>query len=172
MVSPNTVNNRVRALRAFFAWLNRKGYTEDHVLKDLRPPKMVTKVIEPVTPEEIKRMFATMNPNTAMGARNPALYSLMLDTGLRLSEVAHLEEVGVHIEERYVKVLGKGSKERIVAFGWACQRSLLHYYHHFRPEPAHLTAAATPTTVSRTQEGNILRCGCPTNGEAPEETVS
>ena len=124
VVSPNTVNNRVRALQAFFAWLNRKGYTEDHVLKDLRPPKMVTKVIEPLTPEEIKRMFATMNPNTAMGARNTALYSLMLDTGLRLSEVAHLEEVGVHIEERYVKVLGKGSKERIVAFGGACQRSL------------------------------------------------
>ena len=137
VVSPNTVNNRVRALRAFFAWLNRKGYTEDHVLKDLRPPKMVTKVIEPLTPEEIKRMFATMNPNTAMGARNTALYSLMLDTGLRLSEVAHLEAVGVHIEERYVKVLGKGSKERIVAFVGACQRSLLHYYHHFRPEPAH-----------------------------------
>ena len=137
LVSPNTVNNRVRALRAFFAWLNRKGYTKDHVLKDVRPPKMVTKVIEPLTTEEIKRMFATMNPNTAMGARNTALYSLMLDTGLRLSEVAHLEEVGVHIEERYVKVLGKGSKERIVAFGGACQRSLLHYYHHFRPEPAH-----------------------------------
>jgi site-specific recombinase XerD len=132
-LSPNTVNNRVRALRAFFAWLNRKGYNEDHVLKDLRPPKMVKKAIEPLTPEEIKRMFATVNANTAMGARNTALYSLMLDTGLRLSEVAHLEEVGVRIYERYVKVLGKGSKERIVAFGVACQRSLLHYYHHFRP---------------------------------------
>lgn len=126
-ISPNTVNNRVRALRAFFAWLNRKGYTEDHVLKDLRPPKMVKQVIEPLTPEEIKRMFSAMNPNTAMGVRNTALYSLMLDTGLRLSEVAHLEEVGVHTEERYVKVLGKRSKERIVAFGVACQRSLIHY---------------------------------------------
>ncbi len=137
MVSPNTVNNQVRALRAFFAWLNRKGYTEDHVLKDVKPPKMVKKVIEPLAPEEIARMFSTMNPNTAMGARNTALYSLMLDTGLRLSEVAHLEDPGVHIEERYVKVLGNGSKERIVAFGVACQRSLLHYHHHFRPEPAH-----------------------------------
>ena len=66
VVSPNTVNNRVRALRAFFAWLNRKGYTEDHVLKDVKPPKMVKKVIEPLTPEEIARMFSTMNPNTAM----------------------------------------------------------------------------------------------------------
>lgn len=61
----------------------------------------------------------------------------MLDTRLRLSEVVHLEEVGVLIGERYVKVLGKGSKERIVAFGEGRQRSLLHYYHNLRPEPAH-----------------------------------
>lgn len=56
------MNNRVRALQAFFAWLNRKGYTEDHVLKEVRPLKTVKQVIEPVTPEEIKRMFSTMNP--------------------------------------------------------------------------------------------------------------
>jgi site-specific recombinase XerD len=61
----------------------------------------------------------------------------MLDTGLRLSEAANLKEDDVHINEHYVKVLGKGSKERIVAFGAACQRALLHYYHHFRVEPAH-----------------------------------
>ena len=41
LISPNTVNNRVRALRAFFAWLSREGSTANHVLKDLRPPKMV-----------------------------------------------------------------------------------------------------------------------------------
>ena len=47
----------------------------------------------------------------------------MLDTGMRLSEVANLKESDVHLEERYVKALGKGSKERIVAFGAACQRA-------------------------------------------------
>ena len=41
------------------------------------------------------------------------------------------------MEDRYVKVLGKGSKERLVAFGAACQRSLVNYYMHFRVEPAH-----------------------------------
>ena len=89
-----------------------------------------------MTQEEVDHLFSAINPNTALGARNTALLSLMLDTGLRLSEVSGLDEDDVHIEERYVKVLGKGSKERIVAFGVACQRALLHYVHHFRVEPA------------------------------------
>lgn len=136
-ISTHTVNKRVRALRAFFAWLDRQGYTNERLLKDQKPPKTLDKVIEPLTPEEIDSMFSAIKPNTLLGARNTALYSLMLDTGLRLSEVATLKDWDVHLEDHYVKVLGKGSKERIVAFGVACQRALLHYYHHFRVQPAH-----------------------------------
>ena len=136
-VSSHTLNNRVRALRAFFAWLHRRGYTEEHRLKGLRPPKVTQKVIEPLTPDEIQRIFASINPNTLLGARNMAIYSLMLDTGLRISEVAGLKDKDVHLQDRYVKVLGKGNKERIVAFGATCQRSLIHYSYHFRVEPSY-----------------------------------
>ena len=50
--------------------------------------------------------------------------------------LAHLKEADAHLEERYVKVLGKGNKERLVPMGASCQRSMLHYYYHFRPERA------------------------------------
>jgi integrase/recombinase XerC/integrase/recombinase XerD len=136
-MSSHSVANRVRALKAFFAWLARKGYTADHLLKDLRIPKTEQKVMEPLTKEELDKVFAAINRSTALGARNASIVALMLDTGLRLSEVAHLKEMNVHHEERYVKVMGKGSKERMIAFGVACQRSLLDYCHHFRVEPAH-----------------------------------
>ena len=133
--SSHTVNNRVRAIRAFFAWLHRRGYTDEHRLKDLRPPKVTEKVIEPLTPDEIKRMFTSINPKTLLGARNTAIYSLMLDTGLRLSEVVTMKYEDVHLQDRYIKVLGKGNKERIVAFGATCQRWLIHYAFHFRVQP-------------------------------------
>ena len=135
--SSNTVNNRVRALRAFFAWLHRRGYTTDNRLKDFRPPKTTRKVIETLNSEEVARIFSAINPDSALGARNTAIYSLMLDTGLRLSETVNLVDKDVHFEDRYVKVLGKGNKERMVAFGTACQRSLLHYAQVHRSEPAH-----------------------------------
>ena len=127
-MSTHTVANRVRALKAFFAWLGRKGYTADDLLRGVRPPRTIQRVIEPLSGEEIEKMFSGIDANTVLGARNCALVSLMLDTGLRLSEAAYLEEPDVHLEDRYVKVLGKGGKERIVAFGVACQRAILHYH--------------------------------------------
>ena len=134
-VSSYTLNNRVRGLRAFFNWLYRRDYTEEHRLQLLKPPKVIEKVIEPLTQEEIGRIFDSMNPNTVLGARNMAIYSLMLDTGLRLSEVVTLKDEDVHLQDRYIKVLGKGNKERIVAFGTTCQRWLVHYSYHYRIEP-------------------------------------
>ena len=111
-LSSHTVANRVRALKAFFAWLDRKGYTRKNLLKELRSPKTVDRVIEPLSKEEVEKIYSGINSNTAMGARNSALVSLMLDTGLRLSEAAYLEEADLHLEERYVKVMGKGGALR------------------------------------------------------------
>lgn len=136
-LSSHSINNRVRALRAFFSWMARKGFTETNLLRDMRPPKTVGRVIEPLKEAEIKAILDSINVDTALGSRNYALVSLMLDTGLRLSETSSLQEDDVYLEERYVKVLGKGSKERMVAFGAACQRSLVDYYMQYRVEPAH-----------------------------------
>ena len=137
-MSSHSIYNRVNALRSFFAWLHEQGYTEEHVLQGLKQPKTAELIIETLSPEEIAKVFSAMNTNnTSLGARNSATVSLMLDTGLRLSEVASLKEQDVHLEAQYVKVMGKGSKERMVSYGTACQKILLHYYHHFRGEAAH-----------------------------------
>ena len=133
-VSSNTVNNRVRALRAFFSWLHYQGYTKEHRLQKMRPPKFTKKVTEILTSDEIERVLNCMNPNTVLGARNSAMVTLMLDSGLRLSEVVRLEHADVHMEDRYLKVLGKGNKERVVAFGANCQQTLIHYAYHYRFE--------------------------------------
>lgn len=135
-LSSHTLNNRVRALRAFFSWLAREGYTEENLLANLKPPKIAQTVIEPLTPEEVERIFSKINQNTLLGARNAAILALLLDTGLRLSELVTLKVQDVHLDQRYVKVLGKGTKERIVPLGASCHKILLRYYHHFRVEPA------------------------------------
>ena len=95
--SRDTVNNRVRALKAFFSWLHREGYTDSHRLENLKVPKAGLKEIEILTDEEIQKVFTSINPDTALGARNTAIYSLMLDAGLRLSEVVTLKFNDVHL---------------------------------------------------------------------------
>jgi integrase/recombinase XerC/integrase/recombinase XerD len=59
-----------------------------------------------------------------------------LDTGLRLSELCNLRFEDAHIEEGYFKVMGKGSKERMVPIGALAQKMLWRYIFHFRPQPA------------------------------------
>ena len=135
-LSSHTMYNKVNALRSFFSWLNQKGYTDGHVLADLKQPRISKQVVDPLRADEIATLLDSLDSNAALGARNHALVSLMLDTGLRLREAAHLTEFGVHLEDRYVKVLGKGDQERIVSFGTACQQAMIHYYFHYRPEPA------------------------------------
>lgn len=141
-VTSNTVNNRVRALRAFFAWLHREGYTEEHRLENMKPPKFTKKVIEILTADEIDKVLGSMNQDTVLGARNIAMVTLMLDTGLGRSEVITLDPADVHLEDRYLKVLRKGNKERMVTFGANCQRALIHYAYHYRFEADSTSADA------------------------------
>lgn len=136
-LTAQTVNNRVRALRAFFNWLYRKDYTDSHLLQDLKPPPVPKLMVKTLADEEIAAIFAVLDKSTMTGSRNTAIMALLLDSGLRLSELAGLKVEDVHLEEQYVKVMGKGSKERIVAFGNAASKALLHYFIHFRGEPAH-----------------------------------
>jgi len=146
-LSTHTIANRVRGLRCFFSWLAEKRYTQESVLKNLRLPKTTQTVIEPLNPEEIELLFSSINEDTTLGARNAAILALFLDTGLRLSEITNLKHEDVHLDQRYVKVMGKGSKERIVPVGASCQKALLHYYHHFRMEPVHASVDSFFLTI-------------------------
>ena len=134
-LSSEGVQNRLRALKAFFNWLCRQGYTEEHRLAGMRNIRVQKKVVEILTDEEIAKILSTCDVKEHRGARMHAIVTLMLDTGLRFSEVITLKESEVDIDDGYLKVLGKGNKERIVPFGSASQKTLWRYYKLFRPEP-------------------------------------
>ncbi len=133
-LSPYTVQGKVRALKAFASWLFNEGYTTDHVLYNLKMPKAPQNLIEPLTATEIDQLVKIQNPLTALGCRNIAIMVLLLDTGLRVSELCGLRADDAHIEEGYLKVMGKGSKERVVPIGGLAQKMLWRYIIHFRPE--------------------------------------
>jgi len=134
-MSPYTVQGKVRALKAFSSWLFREGYMSDNLLSDYKLPKVPVILIEPLTSAEIEQLVNCQNPLTAIGCRNIAILILMLDSGIRLSELCTLHFEDAHVEEGYLKVMGKGSKERIVPVGASAQKMLWRYIIHFRPAP-------------------------------------
>jgi len=134
-LSPYSVQGKVRALKAFSSWLFNEGYTSENILLTLKVPKAPLNLIEPLTDQEIDKLVTYQNPLTALGSRNIAVFILLLDSGLRISELCGLKYEDAHIEEGYLKVFGKGAKERIVPIGALSQKMLWRYVFHFRPEP-------------------------------------
>lgn len=134
-LSPFSVQGKVRALKAFSSWLFRESYLHANLLGNLKLPRVPLNLIEPLTNVEIDKLVACQNILSAVGCRIIAILILLLDTGIRLSELCGLLFDDTHVEEGYLKIFGKGGKDRVVPLGATAQKMLWRYIIHFRPEP-------------------------------------
>lgn len=121
-ISSDSVNCRMRALRAFYHWLHQQKYTRGHLLEHLRPPKAEEKIPELLTETEIARLFAGFNPFTALGARNIAILAVVLDGGLRLSELVELRDENAKFR-RLCQGSGQGWQRTVSHLGEQCPAS-------------------------------------------------
>jgi site-specific recombinase XerD len=157
-ISPYTVQGKVRALKAFSSWLFREGYLGQNLLSAYRLPRVPINLIEPLTSAETQQLLNHPNPLTAAGCRDIAVLVVMLDSGVRLSELCGLRLEDAHIEEGYFKVMGKGRRERVVPIGASAQKMLWRYIIHFRPEPIPKTADYLFLTLDgKPLTGNAVR---------------
>jgi site-specific recombinase XerD len=155
LLSPKTVQCHVRALKAFASWLCREAHTSENRLKNLKLPRTPSRLVEPLTPEEIKEITSSINKKSPTSTRNYALFATLLDTGLRASEAAGIILSNLNLVDGYIKVMGKGSKERVVPIGKYIQMTLWTYIDKVRPEPfspdcnnLFLTQGGKPITVN------------------------
>jgi len=135
LLSPKTIQCHVRALKALSSWLYNENYFAENRLQNLRLPKAPSTIIEPLAPEEIKRVIASIDRKSSSGARNHAIFVTLLDTGLRASEAASIALGNLNLVDGFIKVLGKGAKERVVPIGKSVRMVLFSYIDKVRPEP-------------------------------------
>lgn len=164
------IHGCVRPLRSFASWLHAEGYTDTNRLQPVKPPKVQKKVMQVLTDEEIQRLLSCFDRRDLLGTRNHAMVYALLDTGLRASELCTLTLSDAHLKEGFLKVLGKGNKERLVPFGNSAQAALLKWRDEARPqfEPTcegfFLDSNGGPLTVSALQavvERASRRAGVP-----------
>lgn len=118
------------ALKVLFRFLKRENSLENNVAFYLETPKMWQIIPDVLSYDEIERLLAAPDPATASGARDRAILEVLYSSGLRVSEVC---SVGIYdIDEDYVRVFGKGRKERVVPIGKTALESVDHYLLHFR----------------------------------------
>jgi site-specific recombinase XerD len=133
--SPSTVHAYVRTLKAFSTWLHEDGLTRDNMFARLKRPKLPKPVIKILTEQEIHSILDSINPNCFLGARQNLIVLLLLDTGIRASELCSLTLPAIYMDENKILVKGKGRKERIVPFANGTKRALIRYVSTWRPEP-------------------------------------
>ena len=131
--SLTTVHTYHKVLRSFFNWLEREQLIHDNPFSHLETPKMEKKFVQALNVVEIRRLFNTCSVRAALAIRNKAILSVFLDTGLRVSELAHLTLEDVDIDSGSILVRhGKGGKQRVVHIGSRAQKALWRYVSIYR----------------------------------------
>lgn len=125
---PVTVHAYFRTLRAFFKWCLAEEILPDsaYPLRNIKGPKVERKVIPSVTPDKFKELIRGLDSDF-QGVRNKATLLMFLDTGLRLSELANIKLSDMDLRAGLIKVMGKGSRERVVRMGGVTLEALLKY---------------------------------------------
>jgi site-specific recombinase XerD len=128
----STVHHYYCVLKAFFNWCVREDYLTQSPLDKIKLANPKLNVIQPYTDTEIGKMLATCeldfrNNAKFVGSRNKAIILMLFDSGLRVSELASIKLEDVDSERGWIKVKGKGAKERVVRIGSTTQKALWRY---------------------------------------------
>jgi integrase/recombinase XerD len=116
-LAPSTIARRLAGVRAFFRHRMLIGATKDNPAADVALPRRARRLPRTLSPGEAERLVEAASGTTPRDLRDRALVELLYGAGLRVSEAVGLERGGVDLDERLVRSIGKGGKERIVPLG-------------------------------------------------------
>lgn len=131
-MSPRSQSRLVSGIRSFFRFLlmDEKIASDPSAL--LETPKPGRKLPVVLSLDEIDRIIASIDLSKPEGHRNKAIIETLYSCGLRVSELTSLRLTNLHIDQGFIKVTGKGSKERLVPISHKAAGEIMQYAEHFR----------------------------------------
>ncbi|WP_158555994.1 tyrosine-type recombinase/integrase [Peribacillus glennii] len=113
-LAPNTVNIRVRTMRAFVRYCyEEKGWITEPVHRRFKPVKSPMDTVEAFTPEEVKRLLASIDDSTYVGFRSKVIIFVLLDTMVRVSELFDLKRTNLDMKNGIIKLDAADTKTRV-----------------------------------------------------------
>lgn len=139
----SSISRKMAALRAFFGYLLRRGFTDADPTEGLRAPARQRRLPRVVPEDIIEALMAAPDCSTPSGLRDRGILETLYATGMRVSELLSLRVADVDGGSDEVSVVGKGSKQRIVLLGSKARQALAAYLEHGRPALAAKSKAPT-----------------------------
>ena len=132
-LAPTTVSHNISSLKTFYSYFLKQGRISNNPTDGIKSPKLGIHLPTYLTIDEVNKLL-DIEVTDAFSSRNKAILELMYATGLRISEVISLEFKNIDYDECIIRVMGKGSKERIVPVNDYAIKYLKEHIDNYRPE--------------------------------------
>ena len=133
LLAASSLARNISSIRGFHEFAVVEGITAANPAELIELPKKAQKLPEILDPNEIEAMLETPDIEKPAGIRDKAILECLYGTGMRVSELTDLETDRLFFEIGFIRVIGKGSKERLVPVGEMAQEALEHYIEYARP---------------------------------------
>lgn len=162
----STLSRKMAALRTYFRFLVREGWVESSPADSLISPRVEKYLPKTLSVDEACALMEHTAGEDVLALRDRAILELIYSCGLRVGEAATLDVGRVDLEERLVRVLGKGRKERVVPIGRKACEALIRYLEKRGPVQAneplflnHRGGRLTPRSIERHLKKHLLHAG-------------
>lgn len=115
-VGAQTAKQRFRSVARLFAWLVDTEEIKESPMVKMHPPAVPEKLVPVIRQDDLKKLFRTVGGSDFESRRDKAIIALFIDTGLRLSEMAGIDQTDINWNDREVSVMGKGRRVRTIKF--------------------------------------------------------
>ena len=160
--APSSVARALVAVRSFHRFCVDEGITDLDPSGEVGAPRVPQGIPKALSEAEVDALLGAVEGDDARALRDRAILETLYGTGVRISELVGLDRVDLDLEDRLLRVLGKGSKERVVPVGGSAQRALLAYLRDGRPaleRPATRRVPGDPLLLNA-RGGRLTRQSC------------
>jgi len=127
-----SANRRLTVFKRYYRWALRERIVEVDPTLRMLAAKQALRVPKTLSEEQVDALLSAPDANTALGLRDKAMLELLYASGLRVTELVKLKTLHVSLNEGVLRIMGKGSKERLVPFGDMARDSLTDYMQNAR----------------------------------------
>ena len=138
-VSKRSINRKISALRTFFKYLQEIKVIETNKASYINVPKFEKELPNVINRDDLNRLRHVISTEKITGIRDRLIIELLYSSGLRSIELINLSEFIINIEEREIRVIGKGNKERITFFSENAKKWLIKYIEEKKKQYANYT---------------------------------